>query len=138
MNTFTQVLRHDETLHVELQQGADERDHGGPGQRSDDRAIAAENRPAADDDGGDAVEFAELAGDRVEAAEIGDVDEAGHRRAESAEEQRNEADVVGIDAGIIGGAAIAAGGVEFLAIGHVGKHDAGDERRRASSTRSGR
>ena len=121
------MLRHGEALHVELQQRADERDDGRAGERADDGAVAAENRAAADDDGGDAVELAELAGDRIEAAEIGDVDEPGHGRADGAEEERDEADAVGVDAGIGGGADVAAGRVELLAEGHVAEHDAGDD-----------
>ena len=82
MKTLTQCCGMVKPCDVELQQRADQRDHRRAGERADDRAVAAEDRAAADDDRGDAVELAELAGDRVEAAEIGDVDEAGHRRAE--------------------------------------------------------
>ena len=76
------VLRHGEALDVELQQRPDQGDHGRAGKRADHGAVAAEDRAAADDHRGDGVELAELAGDRVEAAEIGDVDDPGHGRAE--------------------------------------------------------
>ena len=126
------VLRHGEALDVELQQRADQRDHGGAGERADHRAVAAEDRAAADDHRGDGVELAELAGDRVEAAEIGDVDDPGHGRAERRQHERDEAHPVGVDAGIGGGADVAAGGVDLLAERRVGEHDAGDRARRAS------
>ena len=109
-----------------------------PGQRADHGAVAAEDRPAADDDGGDGVELAELPGGRVEAAEERGVDDAGHGRAQGGEHQRDEAHAPGVDAGIVGGAAVAAGRVDHLPERRVGEDDAGDDRRSRSSTRSGR
>jgi len=50
-------IRHDD---LERQQRTDERDGGRARQRSDDRAEPAKDRTSADDDGGDAVEFAEF------------------------------------------------------------------------------
>ena len=65
MNTLTQCCGMHEGGSVgqddlEREQRADERDDGRAGERADDRAVAAEDRAAADDDGGDAVEFAQL------------------------------------------------------------------------------
>ena len=72
MNTLTQCCgmtnerrRRDD---VELQQRAHQRDHRRACKRADDGAVAAEDRAAADDHGGDGIKFAKLAGDRVEAA----------------------------------------------------------------------
>src|SRR6187399_57591 len=53
---------------LQREQGAEQRDHSGAGERPDDGAVAAEDRAAADDDRGDAVKLAELAGGRCETA----------------------------------------------------------------------
>src|SRR5688572_29126046 len=129
------MLRHDEGAaagqdDIELQERADERDDSGTRQRADHAAVAAEDRPAADDDGGDGVELAELPRGRVEAAEKGGVDDAGHGRAQGGEHQRDEAHAPGVDAGIVGGAAVAAGGVDHLTERRVGEDDAEDDRDR--------
>src|SRR3546814_17426052 len=61
------VLRHDEGAavrqqYLQRQERADEGDDRGAGERAEYRAVAAEDRPAADDDGGDGVELAQLTG----------------------------------------------------------------------------
>ena len=45
-----------------------------------------------------------------------------------AEEQGDEADAVGVDAGVVGGADVAAGGIDLLAERHEAEDDAGDDR----------
>src|SRR5688572_10329786 len=127
------MLRHDEGAaagqdDIELQERADERDDSGARQRADHAAVAAEDRPAADDDGGDGVELAELPRGRVEAAEEGGVDDAGHGRAQGGEHQRDEAHAPGVDARIVRGAPVAAGGVDHLTERRVGEDDAEDDR----------
>src|SRR5688572_16721461 len=69
------VLRHAEALDVKLKQGPDKGDHGGAGEGAYHGAVAAEDRAAADDHRSDRVELPELPRNRVEAAEIGDVDQ---------------------------------------------------------------
>src|SRR5262245_46809513 len=119
------MLRHAEPLDIELQESPHKRDHRSTRERPDHRTVTAENRSAADDHRCDGIELAELAGYRIEAAVIGNIDDARHRGAESREHEGDEAYSVGIDAGIGRGADIAARRIDLLAEGRIGEHDPG-------------
>src|SRR6185437_11098543 len=112
---------------LERQQGPDEGDDRRAGKRAGDRAVAAENRAAADDDGGDRVEFAQLSGGGNEASIERVVDDAGARRADRGDEQGGKADAPCVDAGEIGGPLIAADRIDLLAEGGASEHDGGYE-----------
>ena len=80
MNTLTQCCGMTNepppaVMILKLQERADERDDGCACKRSDDGAVAAEDRSAPDDHRGNGVKLAKLPCDRIEAAKIGDVDD---------------------------------------------------------------
>ena len=101
-------------------------------QRAVDRADAAGERGAADDRSGDHIKLVELSehvGGRVEPRRI---DAGGDPRQRAHQRKDENRDLLGVDAGELGGFRVAAGGVDIAAEPGAprekGHDEAGDER----------
>ena len=119
------MLRHAEALDIELQQRANQGDHSGACERADHRAVTAEDRPPTNDDRGNGVELTKLTGHRIEASEVGDVDNSGHGRADRGQEKSDKADPVCIYAGISGSTDVSASRIDLLSERRVCKNHPG-------------